>query len=1543
MNVKQLTPTTKTNSLSITNGMILHIIPEFGYSVSELLHNSGLNLSTCSGIVVSPAPIKLGNKTFNCRQLHLDAKNILMNKNEMQKSINVFQNIPNKTDTLLNNKFMIIDHSVISQATEYMTEKTNINSGSFFLLQQLKKEFTSLKNKLSNIEHNIVFLLKSKNIENSIVPILEHISTNQQQNIIDNLKAFDKYIFVNIASPKPIIFPIAYFDKNGKVNINKQNINSISNIYNNSKTIDEIPINDKVKSKLNDSVIQPTKTDLDLKNDKISKSVNSSQLSKVLKKYKIKDKTVADNIKNSIDSYLKNKPEEINKNNIENIILMAVHKTIFNTDEISPEYLNNPVKLFSKLEELNTYTKEISYPKTKQNLAIQPDVISLNKVTGTVRHEYEFGTDLIHENIKQSFMALEKRTDNPIKIKNIKHTYEDNNLDRYINYEITLQNQTGDNKTPYVVNMKIPSLVNDRYFKLRGKNYVLANQQFFKPLTKTEPNKCRFLSSYAMVTMSVANIKYNISELDKILNYMSLHYPKSIVKLNSENNKFIYATLKDKAGNEFEFNFYDEIAFTSKYEKLIKSEDSGKWQIVKDNKNYDLTIGKVEYLYTKLINIMKSYNPEEFLKKSSRSIPYIQVHVTGIQIPLIIYLWQQLGFLNALKKLNLEYEITDKQPKHAAIPLYLKNKTIYIYPTSEREKLIANGLLIIDKKIKFDEKDINNPEQIDDYIKTKCGTRAIYNLNLTTNNIIDPVTKELLEFHDKSTNLIDLVSNEMIHNLLNDQADDLTDLKIYRIRQSEIMFNLIYKELMMAHNRFSSTLKFKKDSKIYIQDDYVIQCLLGAHQHSKGDAILELCQTYSPIAELKTATKLVKTGPGGVPNARSFKKEHRNIHKSYYGNVGANSTSEYGSVGLVNHNTLNPILTNKYGSYGTKDISNADGWDIVTLDEALVPFINELQADRAVLAYTHRAQVAPIINGELPIVSTGAEFVVPQLTSNRFIHRGNQDGKIIESVKDKYIKVKYKNNLEEFIDITPRLASTKRGSYLRLSFKTLNDGDTFKKNESIAWTSAFDGDGYSAGRNSNMAVMNYLGYSFEDGYVVSNEFANKFETEMVEELNVIIPNDNKVIKFENTLTETNVGDVLLEFGFSGDLDDYIDSYNLLDEESEESDGAIYSHVNNNIQIKSPGGEISEIRIYINDRNKADPIILKAWKNISEDIKNRQKLYKLGKTTDRDKIKAVDNLDLTQLKIGKHKYRTVEFEGTRVVFYIKKTKSLGHGDKVCNRYGGKGIVTKVLDTNQIPTGEFSGKIDIFVSPISVLGRKNFAVIKELYIGKILVNIADIISKYAKSKAKKLSEIIKLILSVYDLLDPTKNKKYYNSIQNKLKEFKNNELMQILINKELKFNLIMEPFNNISMENISKAAKILDIPLDEHVYIPELKTWTKNKVPVGIQYIQAMEQLASDYESIRSTGKYKSLTGQPVKGRADMGGQSLGNLDIYDLLSYDAGPILKELMTLRSDDKKSKREMIVNIIDKGETSLPQISGDSTTQDLYRIHMIGMGLDP
>lgn len=126
------------------------------------------------------------------------------------------------------------------------------------------------------------------------------------------------------------------------------------------------------------------------------------------------------------------------------------------------------------------------------------------------------------------------------------------------------------------------------------------------------------------------------------------------------------------------------------------------------------------------------------------------------------------------------------------------------------------------------------------------------------------------------------------------------------------------------------------------------------------------------------------------------------------------------------------------------------------------------------------------------------------------------------------------------------------------------------------------------------------------------------------------------------------------------------------------------------------------------------------------------------------------MDLSFMNIGGHKYKGNLFLGTRIVYYIKRPKKVNLADKMSNKFGAKGIISKILD--EAPKGEFTKKIDCFISPISILGRKNIAMIKEMFLGKIFFYANEIIDKMAEDPKVTNDKLAKFIIDLYEITGP-----------------------------------------------------------------------------------------------------------------------------------------------------------------------------------------------
>lgn len=387
--------------------------------------------------------------------------------------------------------------------------------------------------------------------------------------------------------------------------------------------------------------------------------------------------------------------------------------------------------------------------------------------------------------------------------------------------------------------------------------------------------------------------------------------------------------------------------------------------------------------------------------------------------------------------------------------------------------------------------------------------------------------------------------------------------------------------------------------------------------------------------------------------------------------MGAVSTPEYVDVGVVCHHTLSPVIINKYGSYGAKNITQLSGWQTLALDEALTPFQNQVDSDRLTLARTHQNQTTPISNAEMPLVCTGAEFIVPQLASPRFVQKAKKDGIVTEVNKNKTLTVKYKDGTIDIFDIVPRLSRTKRGSYISLEMNTLDEGESFKANQPIAFTKNFNKAGvYCGGKNITVAIMNYLGAGHEDSYVITKDLADETLTDTVEAISIEIPQNTKIINLETEKNKhVNSGDILVEFSYENGLDEYLDMIQIDDEDPEnESESGIFTSGRNSIKKLSPEGEIIDIKIFINNKNSVDKSLLQFH---SELVKEQQKIIGKLASVVKDKNKQLsvtDNMDLSFMNIGDHKYKGNVFLGTRIVYYIKRPKKVNLADKMSNKYG-----------------------------------------------------------------------------------------------------------------------------------------------------------------------------------------------------------------------------------------------------------------------------------
>jgi len=292
----------------------------------------------------------------------------------------------------------------------------------------------------------------------------------------------------------------------------------------------------------------------------------------------------------------------------------------------------------------------------------------------------------------------------------------------------------------------------------------------------------------------------------------------------------------------------------------------------------------------------------------------------------------------------------------------------------------------------------------------------------------------------------------------------------------------------------------------------------------------------------------------------------------------------------------------------------------------------------------------------------------------------------------------------------------------------------------------------------------------------------------------------------------------------------------------------------------------------------------------------------------------------------------------ITFKIEQELHIGIGDKLCNRYGNKGIVSLIEKDSLMPRTPTGDRVDIIFNPLGVLNRMNVGQIFEMYCGLISRELGRIIPKM-KSK-KEVINILKLIMSN---LDSSKNKSSSNIFIKNLENLSTSNYNKFLNEvKEKGFvPIIIPPFQSPGQQQIKNALKSLNLKTAYNLYLPEFNRKTEKAVPYGYVYISKLEHIGSEKVFARSTGPIAGKSGQPTAGKRREGGQRVGELDSYSFISYNCPMLLAEFMGPLSDDHISKNEIISDIIQTGSAEYREAK-ISPSRDLLNSYFVSLMLN-
>ena len=326
----------------------------------------------------------------------------------------------------------------------------------------------------------------------------------------------------------------------------------------------------------------------------------------------------------------------------------------------------------------------------------------------------------------------------------------------------------------------------------------------------------------------------------------------------------------------------------------------------------------------------------------------------------------------------------------------------------------------------------------------------------------------------------------------------------------------------------------------------------------------------------------------------------------------------------------------------------------------------------------------------------------------------------------------------------------------------------------------------------------------------------------------------------------------------------------------------------------PDSRLRDLNIQ-NAKKKADAVNI--WDQLDERIEAIKGAFEKKIT----RLKKADELPPGVVKMVK------------VDVAIKRKLSVG--DKMAGRHGNKGVISRILPEEDMPYLEDGAPVDIILNPLGVPSRMNVGQILETHLGWAAKGIGEQIDRIVEKEfnPKALREKIKKIY----------NSENFSALIDSLEDEDLREYAQTLSRGVF---MASPAFDGAIEEEIKIALKEGGLPVSGQALLFDGRTGEPfdQKVTVGVIYMMKLHHLVDDKIHARSVGPYSLITQQPLGGKAQFGGQRLGEMEVWALEAYGAAHALQEFLTVKSDDVLGRTRMYETIVKGGhnlEAGVPE----------------------
>ena len=736
-------------------------------------------------------------------------------------------------------------------------------------------------------------------------------------------------------------------------------------------------------------------------------------------------------------------------------------------------------------------------------------------------------------------------------------------------------------------------------------------------------------------------------------------------------------------------------------------------------------------------------------------------------------------------------------------------------------------------------------------------------------------------------------------------VDDIDHLGNRRIRsvgellQNQFRIGISRMERVV---REKMTLQAQDPDSITPQSLINIRPVVAAIKEFFGSSPLsQFMDQTNPLSELTHKRRLSALGPGGLSRDRaSF--EVRDVHYTHYGRMCPIETPEGPNIGLISYLATFAKI-NKYGfietpfrkvdketgrvldevCYMTADeedeyivaqanepldeaghfvnkkvtaryldvfreveSSRADYMDVspkmvVSVATAMIPFLENDDTNRALMGSNMQKQAVPLLRPENPIVATGMEYKAA--VDSGVVVLAKRDGEVTYVSAD-YIKIRATNGeIDEYKLI--KFLRSNHGTCINQR-PIVAVGQKVKEHEVIADGPATSNGEISLGRNALIGFMTWEGYNYEDAVLINERLVRDdvYTSIHIEEYE-LEARDTKLGPEEITRDIPNVGEDALK-----DLDDR--------------------------GIIRVGAEVTAGDILVGKVTPKGETELTAEERLLRAIFG-EKAREVRDTSLR--VPHGEYGTIVDVKVFTRENSAELSPGVNVVVrcYIAQKRKISVGDKMAGRHGNKGVVSRILPSEDMPFLPDGTPLDIVLNPLGVPSRMNIGQVLEVHLG------------YA---AKALG---------WNICTPVFDGAHEDDIR--------------------KCFAMAEEFTKSDEYEDKNSAKLdfsrIPLTADAKTRLYDGRTGEPfdNPVTVGYMYYLKLHHLVDDKIHARSTGPYSLVTQQPLGGKAQFGGQRFGEMEVWALEAYGAAYTLQEILTVKSDDVVGRVKTYESIV-KGQ---------------------------